>query len=1280
MACPEGSSIRAIDVDGNVQCETDDDTNNSYITEINVADGLVGGGNTPSVHLGINTSVIQSRVTDACSEGEAIQAIAADGSVTCESMPVYNLNTTALRMQHTLKSTCPPGSSIQSISPVGDVVCHADVYTANPVTGVMPGLGLTGGGSSGSVNIGWNTSVVQARVVSTCSVGSSIRGINADGSVVCQSDADSGGDITSITGSSGILGGGSSGDVLLSLNTSYIQRRVEARCTAGSSVREIHANGSVECEADDDSGGDITAVNAGNGLAGGGVHGDVTLAIDTTVTQARIASSCGSGSSIRVINVDGSVTCEADDDSGGDITSVAVGDGLVGGSVYGDVTVSANMSVLQRRVSDGCTTGSSIRSIGEDGTVVCHVDADSGGDITGVDAGDGLVGGGTAGSISLAINSSTFQRRVVMACPEGSSIRAIDVDGNVQCEVDHSETISGLQSELASMKESLAAIQSLLVPLVHRATKQVESAAPVAASPLFVYEGTFPSLMISGAAEGDFVSLIPGMSTGCVGANSSYMVVDSAGKVKVTSVLVAGIYKICHALKLAGGDAVSNFWEQSASIDVRKSIFNDFVAINSISRTFRENTVVTFNASGNASNGGFIGFVAVDVNGCFGAQLTPSVINNDVLQHTFGTSGIFKACYAPATSGGGVVSDYFEIEGLFTVQPKISYTILNADGSYIAENASVILHLNSTQLETSTVTFHSDSAIGCFGYEDSATEVSVINGSLITPQLRVGFYKICYGGIETSLTLTVRTANVSSLVAKSSRTSADGSKFELARGASLYGTISGDITINGSVAVLSSSTNNCEGASSNAVLISHDGTVSIPITKLPHDTGAAKLCYASARIQGPPSDEAFVDQGYSFTVIDPEISVVTSELTASSVVLTITGHPDGSKLSFLTSTNLGCTGASAAASSLPWNFDATSTVLTSWTYAGTYKICYASPLSDGSSDLHYMDQGYIFSNEEPQITVDEDFSTGSIAMPAGIARNQQNGNLFVTSMTNNKIYKISSSGTQTEFKASLNGPWGIDVDSLTGDVYVAEVNGGRVTKISSSGHSVIYASGIVNVAGLTRDVATGDIFVTTYSEMGLIKKIDPHGQVTDVVGTTFNRPRGISLRQGTNELFFVVGDPAVSEGASSIKMINLATGVVVEYAAGFNSLYDIHVPSSGPYIYATDIGKQFIMKINQHGIVYKFANHRKTYTTPSNTQASMESMAPYSLTRDDDAGVIYVTNHWSGFGSDSSSNYYNQVEDNVVKVTDNRFSTGYQRRRLTERKIPQQEKYIRIKF
>jgi len=84
-------------------------------------------------------------------------------------------------------------------------------------------------------------------------------------------------------------------------------------------------NNAWECASDEVSsgggGGDITAVNAGTGLTGGGTSGDVTLNANTTYLQRRVSGSCNSGSSIRVINSDGTVTCQSTSGGGGGWTN-----------------------------------------------------------------------------------------------------------------------------------------------------------------------------------------------------------------------------------------------------------------------------------------------------------------------------------------------------------------------------------------------------------------------------------------------------------------------------------------------------------------------------------------------------------------------------------------------------------------------------------------------------------------------------------------------------------------------------------------------------------------------------------------------------------------------------------------------------------------------------------------------------------------------------------------------------------------------------------------------
>jgi len=70
-------------------------------------------------------------------------------------------------------------------------------------------------------------------------------------------------------------------------------------------------------------------------------------------TQARVAGSCPPGAAIRSVNEDGSVECETDDDAGGDTCEVTAGPGLVGGGVAGAVTLGVDIGTGPGQVAAG---------------------------------------------------------------------------------------------------------------------------------------------------------------------------------------------------------------------------------------------------------------------------------------------------------------------------------------------------------------------------------------------------------------------------------------------------------------------------------------------------------------------------------------------------------------------------------------------------------------------------------------------------------------------------------------------------------------------------------------------------------------------------------------------------------------------------------------------------------------------------------------------------------------------------------------------------------------
>lgn len=100
-------------------------------------------------------------------------------------------------------------------------------------------------------------------------------------------------------------------------------------------------------------GGDITAVTAGTGLSGGGTTGDVTLSLESGVITPNTYGSTANGTKIDTITVDtyGRVTSIVTGATG-DIDGVTAGTGLSGGGTSGTVTLNLDFAELTDMTGD----------------------------------------------------------------------------------------------------------------------------------------------------------------------------------------------------------------------------------------------------------------------------------------------------------------------------------------------------------------------------------------------------------------------------------------------------------------------------------------------------------------------------------------------------------------------------------------------------------------------------------------------------------------------------------------------------------------------------------------------------------------------------------------------------------------------------------------------------------------------------------------------------------------------------------------------------------------
>ena len=225
---------------------------------------------------GVGLTGLQQKITGTCNTGQYLQGINADGSVICaaDTAGVGDITDVfagaglaggASTGAATLSlMTCSPGQVLKSTGTTWACGADNDSGDITAVTVGTPG-GLVGGGTSGAVTLS---------LPGTCANGQLLKW---NGTVWgCANDIDtdtnSGGTITgiSIGAAGGLMGGGSTGNVTLSLPNT---------CASGQVLKWNGTNWACANDTDTDtnSGGDITDVVAGNGLTGGGSSGSVTM-------------------------------------------------------------------------------------------------------------------------------------------------------------------------------------------------------------------------------------------------------------------------------------------------------------------------------------------------------------------------------------------------------------------------------------------------------------------------------------------------------------------------------------------------------------------------------------------------------------------------------------------------------------------------------------------------------------------------------------------------------------------------------------------------------------------------------------------------------------------------------------------------------------------------------------------------------------------------------------------------------------------------------------------
>jgi uncharacterized protein (TIGR03437 family) len=264
--------------------------------------------------------------------------------------------------------------------------------------------------------------------------------------------------------------------------------------------------------------------------------------------------------------------------------------------------------------------------------------------------------------------------------------------------------------------------------------------------------------------------------------------------------------------------------------------------------------------------------------------------------------------------------------------------------------------------------------------------------------------------------------------------------------------------------------------------------------------------------------------------------------------------------------------------------------------------------------------------------------------PEGVAMDGA-GNLFIADYYNNRVRKVTPSGTITtvagtgadgsggdngpSISAQLSHPTGVAVDTA-GNLFIADYMNNRIRKVTPAGT-------ISTVAGNGIEGYNGDNIPATSAELWL-----PNGVAVDGAGNLFiaeltgYRIRKVTLA-GTISTVAGNGSPGYNDGPATSAGLNFPTGVAVDGAGN---------------IFIADRGNNFIRKVTPAGMMSRVAgNGTQGFSGDGGPATSAALNAPTGVAVDA-AGNLFI--------ADRGNNLIRKVtpDGTISTVAGNRTSSS----------------------